>query len=94
MDDILAVEIMQALHCLVQCILAEAFRIVSRQVFQHLCECSAIHQLQEDPQAILEIERFIALHYRLAITQLHNTDLIYNRGSFCSILRFCEFEGK
>ena len=44
MDNVLIVQVLQALHRLEQRILAEAFRIVSLEILKHLGESAAIHE--------------------------------------------------
>ena len=62
MDDVLTVEIDKALNCLVKGVFAEAFRIVSGQLFEHRGECTTVHQLEEDPNAILEVKCLVTSH--------------------------------
>ena len=86
MDNVLTVEIVQSLHRLVQCILAEAFRIVSLEVLKHLSECTAVHEFEEDPEPPLEIKCLVTLDDRLVTAQLHNSDFVHYAFSLC--LRF------
>jgi hypothetical protein len=46
------------------------------QVFEHWCESTAVHELHEDPEAVLIVKGLEALHDRLALTQLHDADLV------------------
>ena len=60
-DDVLSVEVDEALERLVQTVLAELFGVLALELLEHWSEGSSIHELHEDPEAVLEIEGFVAL---------------------------------
>ena len=60
-DDVLSVEVDEALERLVQTVLAELFGVLALELLEHWSEGSSIHELHEDPEAVLKIEGFVAL---------------------------------
>ena len=65
-DDILSVKVEKAFERLVDTVLAELFRVLALKLLEHGGEGTAVHQLHEDPQPILEVKRLVALHNRFA----------------------------
>ena len=61
-DDVLSVEVNEALQRLVQTVLAEFFRVLALEFLKHRGEGSSIHELHKDPEAILEIKGFVTLN--------------------------------
>ena len=62
-DDVLTVEVNEALQRLVQTVLAEFFRVLALEFLKHRCKGSSLHKLHKDPEAVLEIESFVTLNY-------------------------------
>ena len=77
MDNVLIVQVLQALHRLEQRILAEAFRIVSLEFLTDLGERTAIHEFEEDPQSSLEIKSLMTLDDRFVTAELHDTNFVH-----------------
>ena len=94
MNNILLVQVHQASQRLVETVLAESLRVFTLQVFEHGCEGAAVHQLHEDPQAVLVVKRLEALHNRFVLRHLHDADLILNSLSLGLALRLCELESE
>ena len=94
MDDVLSVKVDQALECRPETVLAEALRVLAHQLLEHGCEGAAVHQLHEDPEAVLEVERLMALHDRLTLTHLHDTDLILDSLALSASFRLSELKCK
>ena len=61
MDDVLSVQVNEALQRLVQTVLAELFRVLALEFLKHRGKGSSIHELHKDPEAVLEIEGFVTL---------------------------------
>ena len=94
MNNVLTMQVNEALEGSPQTVLAELFRVVALKFFKHRCEGTAVHQLHEDPKTILEVKRLMASDNRVVLTQLHDTDFVLDSLSFIRALRLCEFEGK
>ena len=62
MDDVLSVQVNEALKRLVQTVLAEFFRVLALEFLKHRGEGSSIHELHKDPEAVLEIKGFVTLN--------------------------------
>ena len=60
MDDVLIMQLHQASDCLVESVLAELFAVAALHLSQHRSE-GAVHQLKDDPEAILVEECLRAL---------------------------------
>ena len=65
-DDVLSMQVDETFECLVNTILAELLGVLARKLLEHGSECTTVHQLHEDPESILEVKRFVALHDRFA----------------------------
>lgn len=94
MNDILPVQVDEAFAGRPEAVLAEVLRVLALELFEHGCECAAIHQLHEDPQPILIIERLVALNDRLALAHLHDADLVFNGRALRAALRLRKLQSK
>lgn len=94
MNNVLPVQIDEALERHVETVLAELFTVLALQLLKHGCEGTAVHQLHKDPQTVLEVESLVTLHNRVTLAHLHYANFILNGLPLSSILGLCEFQSK
>lgn len=92
MDNVLRVQVNKALERHVQTELAEAFRVLTLQVLKHGGEGTTVHELHEDPKAVLVVESLEALNDRLTLRHLHDTDFVFNCLTLCLVLGLSELQ--